>query len=41
MMLRSLLIASLCLPACAPNDILLRGRVSNDVGEKSRDFDGA
>jgi hypothetical protein len=41
MMLRSLLIASLCLSACGPNDILLRGRVSDDVGDKSMDFDGA
>ncbi len=41
MMLRPLLIASLCLSACGPNDILLRGRVSDDVGDKSMDFDGA
>lgn len=41
MMLRTLLIACLGLSACGPYDIWLRGHISDDVGEKSLDFDGA
>lgn len=41
MMLRSVLVASLFLSACGPSEVLLRGHVSDDVGDKSRDFSDA